>query len=135
MVALITGLVLLLTNPPSLGGLGELLALLAAGVAIALITAWVTVLAIGREMPESEFRKLVDRSEALGALPAPDYPPSEFDEVVVQALDRQSARSAWPRPWCEAAPCESRSAGSPDPTLPKDASTPSSPGPAHPRFR
>ena len=87
LVALITGLVLLLTNPPSLGGLGELLALLAAGVAIALITAWVTVLAIGREMPESEFRKLVDRSEALGALPAPDYPPSEFDEVVVQALD------------------------------------------------
>ena len=34
---------------------------------------------IGEEMPEPEFRRLVDRSEALAALPPPDYPPSEFD--------------------------------------------------------
>jgi predicted Zn-dependent protease with MMP-like domain len=87
LVAFITGLVLLLTNPPSLGGLGELLTLLVAAVALVLVTAWVTVLAIGKEMPEPEFRKLVDRSEALAAMPAPDYPPSEFDELVMEALD------------------------------------------------
>ena len=86
-VAFITGLVLFLTNPPSLGGLGELLALLAAAVAIVLVTAWLTVVLIGEEMPEPEFRKVADRSEALAALPAPEEPPSEFDELVMEALD------------------------------------------------
>jgi predicted Zn-dependent protease with MMP-like domain len=85
--AFITGLVLLLLNAPSLSGLGDLLTLLVVATAIVLVTAWVTVALIGNEMPEPEFRRLVDRSEALAALPAPDYPPSEFDELVVQALD------------------------------------------------
>jgi predicted Zn-dependent protease with MMP-like domain len=85
--AFITGLVLLLLNPPSLAGLGGLLALLAGAVAIVLVTAWATVAMIGREMPEPEFRRLVDRSEALAALPPPDSPPSEFDELVMRALD------------------------------------------------
>ena len=85
--AFMTGLVLLLLNPPSLAGLGGLFALLAGAVAIALVTAWVTVAMIGKEMPEPEFRRLVDRSEALAALPPSDRPPSEFDELVMQALD------------------------------------------------
>ncbi len=86
-VAFLTGLALLLLNPPSLGGLGDLLALIAGAVAIVLVTAWLTVLAIGKEMPEPEFRRLVDRSEMLASMPPPDQPPSEFDELVVQALD------------------------------------------------
>jgi predicted Zn-dependent protease with MMP-like domain len=85
--AFVTGLVLLLLNPPSLAGLGDLLALLVGAVAIVLVTAWVTVALIGREMPEPEFQRLVDRSEALASLPPPDRPPSEFDELVMQALD------------------------------------------------
>jgi predicted Zn-dependent protease with MMP-like domain len=85
--AFITGLVLLFLNPPSLAGLGGLLALLVGAIAIALVTAWGTVAMIGREMPEEEFRKLVDRSEALASLPPPDRPPSEFDELVMEALD------------------------------------------------
>jgi predicted Zn-dependent protease with MMP-like domain len=87
LTAFITGLVLLLLNPPSLAGLGGLLALLAGAVAIVLVTAWATVAVIGNEMPEPEFRRLVDRSEALASLPPPDQPPSEFDELVTQALD------------------------------------------------
>jgi predicted Zn-dependent protease with MMP-like domain len=87
LIAFVTGLVLLLLNPPSLGGVGDLLVLLAAAVAIVLVTAWVTVTAIGHEMPEPEFRRLVDRSEALASLPPPDRPPSEFDELVIQVLD------------------------------------------------
>ena len=79
MSAFLAGLILLLLNPPSLGGLGELVALLAGALAIVLVTAWVTVAAIGNEMPEPEFRRIVDRSEALAALPPPDHPPSEFD--------------------------------------------------------
>jgi predicted Zn-dependent protease with MMP-like domain len=85
--AFIAGLVLMITNPPSFAGLGGLLALLAGGVAIVLLTAWATVAVIGKEMPEPEFRRLVDRSEALAALAPPDRPPSEFDELVMQALD------------------------------------------------
>jgi predicted Zn-dependent protease with MMP-like domain len=83
----VCGLVLLLLNPPSLSGLGGLLAMLAGALAIVLLTAWATVALIGREMPEREFRRLEDRSEALAKLPPPDRPPSEFDELVMQALD------------------------------------------------
>src|ERR687891_1662403 len=85
--AFVTGLVLLLLNPPSFGGLGDLLAILAGVAAIVLVTAWATVALIGKEVPEPEFRRLVDRSEALASLPPPDHPPSEFDELVMEALD------------------------------------------------
>ncbi len=85
--AFITGLVLLLLNPPSLSGLGGLAALVAGAVAIVLVTAWATVAVIGKEMPEPEFRRLVDRSEMLASLPPPERPPSEFDELVIEALD------------------------------------------------
>ena len=50
--AFILGLILLVLNPPSLAGLGGLLAMVAGAVAIVLVTAWVTVALIGREMPE-----------------------------------------------------------------------------------
>jgi len=85
--AFIVGLILMIMNPPSLGGLGELVALVAGAVAVVVVTAWVTVALIGNEMPEPEFRRLVDRSEALATLPPPDDPPSEFDELVMEALD------------------------------------------------
>jgi predicted Zn-dependent protease with MMP-like domain len=86
--AFLAGVLLLLLNPPSLGGLEDLLTLIAGAAAIALVTAWLTVRAIGDdEMPEPEFRRLVDRSELLAALPPPDSPPSEFDELVIAALD------------------------------------------------
>jgi predicted Zn-dependent protease with MMP-like domain len=87
LTAFIAGVLLLLLNPPSLGGLENLLTIVVVGAAIALVTAWLTTLLIGREMPEPEFRRLVDRSETLASLPAPDYPPSEFDELVIRALD------------------------------------------------
>ena len=87
LVAFIAGLVLLLLNPPSLGGLGDLVVLVVGAAAIVLATAWLTVALIGKEMPEPEFRRLVDRSDALASLPPPDQPPSEFDELVMQALD------------------------------------------------
>jgi predicted Zn-dependent protease with MMP-like domain len=85
--AFITGLVLLLLNPPSFAGLGDLLTILVVAAAIVLVTAWLTTVMIGKEMPEPEFRRLVDRSEALASLPPPEQPPSEFDELVMQALD------------------------------------------------
>ena len=85
--AFIVGLVVVLLDPPSFTGLPSLLTLLAGAVAFILVAAWVTVALIGEEMPEAEFRRLVDRSEALASLPPPDHPPSEFDLLVMQALD------------------------------------------------
>ena len=85
--AFVVGLIFLLLNPPSFSGVGGLLTILTGAVAIALVAAALTVAAIGKEMPEAEFRRLEDRSEALATLPAPDEPPSEFDELVIQALD------------------------------------------------
>ena len=85
--AFLAGVLLLLLNPPSLAGLEDLLTLVVVVLAVMLITAWLTVTLIGEEMPEPEFRRLVDRSEALAALPPPDNPPSEFDELVIRALD------------------------------------------------
>jgi predicted Zn-dependent protease with MMP-like domain len=85
--AFIAGLAVLLLRPPSLAGLNDLIVLVAGAVAFVLAMAWVTVMLIGDEMPEPEFRRLVDRSEALAKLPPPDQPPSEFDLLVMQALD------------------------------------------------
>ena len=85
--ALIAGLLLLLFNPPSFAHLSGLATIAVGALAIILVTAWITTMMIGDEMPEPEFRKLVDRSEALAALPAPDYPPSEFDLLVIEAID------------------------------------------------
>lgn len=87
LTAFIAGLAWLLLEPPSLGGLGDLLTILAGAAAIVLVTAWATARLTGEEMPEPEFRRLVDRSDALAMLPPPDRPPSEFDELVMQALD------------------------------------------------
>jgi predicted Zn-dependent protease with MMP-like domain len=85
--AFVAGLLLLLFNPPSFAHLGGLLTIAISALAIVLLTAWLTVSVIGEEMPEPEFRRLVDRSEALAALPPPDYPPSEFDLLVMEAID------------------------------------------------
>jgi predicted Zn-dependent protease with MMP-like domain len=85
--AFIAGVLLLFLNPPSFDHLGGLLTIGVGALAIVLLTAWLTVAMIGEEMPEPEFRRLVDRSEALAALPPPDFPPSEFDLLVVEAID------------------------------------------------
>jgi len=85
--ALIVGLVVLLLNPPSLGGLDDLVVLVIGAFAIILVTAWLTIALIGKEMPEPEFQRLVHRSEALATLPPADRPPTEFDELVMEALD------------------------------------------------
>ena len=85
--AFIIGLTLMLVASPFSGGLGGLLKVIGVAALIILVVGWLTVLLAGETMPEPEFRRLVDRSEALAKLPVPDYPPSEFDELVMRALD------------------------------------------------
>jgi len=87
LTAFVAGLLLFLLEPPSLGGLTGLLTIAAGALVIVTLAAWVTVRLIGEEMPEPEFRALVDRSEALARLQLVDHEPSPFDELVVEALD------------------------------------------------
>src|SRR5829696_4994154 len=82
------GLVWLLLDPPSFAGLGGLLTILAGAALFVLVVAGAVVLMIGREMPEPEFRKLVDRSEALDGLP------EEFQQVLERTPVVVSSRGA-----------------------------------------
>lgn len=87
MTAFLAGLLWLILDPPELGGVTNLLKIIAGAIAIAVVTAWLTTRLTGEEMPEHEFRRLVDRSDLLATLPAPERPPSQFDELVMAALD------------------------------------------------
>jgi predicted Zn-dependent protease with MMP-like domain len=87
MTGLIAALAWFLLKPPSLDGAESLLTIILAAAAIIFVTGWLTTLFAGEEMPEHEFRRLVDRSDALAQLPPPEQPPSEFDELVMEALD------------------------------------------------
>jgi predicted Zn-dependent protease with MMP-like domain len=87
LTAFFVGLALVLLNPPSLEGLRSLLIILVGAAAFVFVVAWVTVALSGDDMPADEFGRLVERSEALATLPPPDVPPSDFDVLVMQALD------------------------------------------------
>jgi predicted Zn-dependent protease with MMP-like domain len=87
LTAFIGGVAWLLLDPPSLGGVTSLVQIIGVGILIAVVAAWITTRMIGEEMPEHEWRRLVDRSDQLAMLPPPDRFPSEFDELVMEALD------------------------------------------------
>ncbi len=87
LVAFLVGLAMLLLNPFSLDRIGSLLTLLAGIVAFVLVAALIVMLLSRGEMPEPEYRRLASRSEELAKLPPIAEPPSEFDEMVVAALD------------------------------------------------
>ena len=86
--AFAVGTLLFLLNPPSLSGAEDLLTMLAGALALVLLTAWATVALMGDGPDEREFERIVRRSEALARMPPADTPPSEFDALVVEAIDR-----------------------------------------------
>ncbi len=86
--AFTVGLVLFLLNPPSLSGAGGLMALIGGAIALVVVTAWGTVALTGRDsMSESEFDRLLERSERLARSDEPPDAPSEFDVLVSDAID------------------------------------------------
>ncbi|MFM8527305.1 MAG: metallopeptidase family protein, partial [bacterium] len=84
---LVGSTVWLLIDPPSFSGVPTLFLILLGAVLLTLAMAWVATRMIGEEIPETEWRKIVDRSELLAQLPTPTGPPSAFDELVIAALD------------------------------------------------
>jgi predicted Zn-dependent protease with MMP-like domain len=84
----VVGCLLFFINPPSLSGAEELIAMIGGAVALIMLTAWATVALMGDGPDEREFERIVRRSEALARMPAPEAVPSEFDALVVDAIDR-----------------------------------------------
>jgi len=89
LAAFTVGTVLFLVNPPSLSGAERLIGVLAAGVALALVTAWATVALRGRdELTESQFERVIERAEVLGAAAEPRRAPTDFEQMVGEAIER-----------------------------------------------
>ena len=90
--ASVLGVTLLLLDPPSLSGVEELLAIVAAAGGLVLVAAWITVMLLGRDaMSEREFERVVRRTERLaGAEAAADSiaAADAFEERVADAIDR-----------------------------------------------
>jgi len=87
--AFIVGTLLFLLNPPSLSGAEGLLAVVAGGVALILVTAWATVMLMGRpSMSEPEFERVIRRSEELAREPALAEAATDFELLVAEAIDR-----------------------------------------------
>jgi predicted Zn-dependent protease with MMP-like domain len=84
----VVGLLMLFLNPPSLSGAEGLAVVVAAALALALLTAWAFVAMSGSDsMPEHEFEHLVRRSEELAREPDLRMGLSDFDLVVADAID------------------------------------------------
>ena len=87
--AFLVGLLLFLLNPPSLSGAGGFVSLVAGALALVLLAAWATVALTGRDaMSEHEVERLVRRSERLARDERPLEGASEFDLLVIDAIDR-----------------------------------------------
>jgi predicted Zn-dependent protease with MMP-like domain len=87
--AFVVGTVLFLINPPSLSGAGELVGFLAGAIALVLVTAWATIALGGRRsMGEPDFERVVERAERLGRRSAGEREPTDFDQLVADAIDR-----------------------------------------------
>jgi predicted Zn-dependent protease with MMP-like domain len=85
--AFVVGMLLFLLNPPELSGAEDLITWAVGALAIVLFTAWATVVLMGDGPSEPEIERLVQRSETLAKLPPAELPPTEFDELVVEAID------------------------------------------------
>lgn len=85
--AFIVGMLLFLLNPPELSGAEDLITLLMGATALVLFTAWATVMLMGDGPSEPEIERIVQRSETLARLPAAEAAPSDFDDLVTEALD------------------------------------------------
>jgi predicted Zn-dependent protease with MMP-like domain len=85
----IVGMLLFMLNPPSLSGAEGLMRFIAGGLLLLLITAWASVALTGREaMSESEFERIVSRSEELAREPDLAAAATQFDLLVADAIDR-----------------------------------------------
>jgi predicted Zn-dependent protease with MMP-like domain len=90
-VAFLIGLAILLFDPFSWGHISEVMTVAAGAVGVALLAALGAMLLGYGEMPEEEFQRISERSELMAQLPAGQMQPSEFEELVIEAIDELPA--------------------------------------------
>jgi predicted Zn-dependent protease with MMP-like domain len=89
--AFVVGMLLFFLNPPELSGAEDLLTWIGGAVALVLFTAWATVMLMGDGLSEPEIERIVQRSETLAKLPPAEQAPSDFDELVLEAIEELPA--------------------------------------------
>ncbi|HEX4731085.1 MAG TPA: metallopeptidase family protein [Solirubrobacterales bacterium] len=87
MVAFLIGLGILIFDPFSFGRISGFMTLVAGALALVLIAALAAVWFSRGQMSEEEFRRIAERSELMSRLPAGQMQPSEFEELVIEAID------------------------------------------------
>lgn len=86
-VAFLVGLAIMLLDPFSWGRVTGLAAVIAGAVGIVVVAALLAMLLGLGEMPEEEFRRIAERSELMARMPPGQEQPSEFEELVIEAID------------------------------------------------
>jgi predicted Zn-dependent protease with MMP-like domain len=86
--AFLIGLGIMLLDPFSFGRITGLMAWVAGGVGVVVAAARAAMLLGRGEIPEEEFRRIVERSELMSRMPPGQMQPSEFEELVIEAIDR-----------------------------------------------
>lgn len=77
----------MMASSPSFGGWGQLAAIVGGAIVLILLAAWGTVLAIGREIPDEEYKQMSRLSDELARYGMGQGEPTEFDRLVMEALD------------------------------------------------
>ena len=85
--AFFVGLGIMLLDPFSWGRLSGLGAVIGISLGVIVAAALMAMLLGRGEMPEEEFRRIAERSELMARMPAGQMQPSEFEELVIQAID------------------------------------------------
>jgi predicted Zn-dependent protease with MMP-like domain len=86
-VAFLVGLAILVLDPLSWGHVSGLIKLLAGAIGVVLLAALAAMLLGRGEMPEEEYRRIARRSELMARVPPGQMQPSEFEELVIEAID------------------------------------------------
>jgi predicted Zn-dependent protease with MMP-like domain len=89
--AFLIGIGVTLLDPFSWGRLSGLAAVFAGAVGIVLAAALAAMLLGYGEMPEEEYQRIARRSELMARMPAGQLQPSEFEELVIEAIDELPA--------------------------------------------
>jgi predicted Zn-dependent protease with MMP-like domain len=90
-VAFLVGLAIMVFDPFTWGRISGVAALVIGALAVVVFTALVAMFLGRGGMPEEEFRRISDRSELMSRMPIGQQQPSEFEELVIEAIDELPA--------------------------------------------
>ncbi len=90
-VCFLIGLAILVLDPFTWSRVGGVVQLLAGVVAFVFVAGLLAAFLSRGEMPEDEYRRIARRSELMATLPAGQAQPSEFEEIVIEAIDELPA--------------------------------------------